>query len=438
MRSSRMRFGSNLGIFAMEEEVQRQQELDNPVEAPVEDNANSLETDLLEAGEDHAEIEDVNEAAEDGLETVEALESLRLVVNRAGKAGGLDNHGAAAVRVALESLYSRVGMHVAQPTPALESFGGSGDRVRATVALESDIKGRIKAIWEKIKEMISRAIKWVVELFQKYFGGAEKLEKRAKALADRAGKTNGTPSAKTFKSKRLVEALHLSGKVPTGAGGAEALQKVFQQVYKEYPDYLAALEMIGKFEDEKEKFGGQFESLMNSGRLYMHFKTASKPSDWGVGDNGVVGLSEELPGGRAMVIELDPDSIEKCSAGVGHHDKNVKAPTSEDVPTLSSGDAKKVATIVYGVAGELKTARTMVGKMEKVKKDLISFGDKFANGRDDEGETVIAQEAMRHIRLAVKLVDKPFLEVNAAALSIGKSLCDQVEQSLGLHAEKKK
>ncbi|MFL9998238.1 hypothetical protein PQR34_42235, partial [Paraburkholderia sediminicola] len=197
MRSSRVNFGGK-GIVALEEEAERQEELeegDGEV-APVEDNANSLETDLIEAGDDHAEVQEITEAVDDGIETVEALESLRIVVHNAGAAGGLDQHGASAVRVALESLYARVGARVDQPTPALESFGGAADKARATIALEADIKARAQAIFEKIKEAVKKAIAWVVELFNKMFRHAEKLESRAKSLADQAGRLTGVPSEK--------------------------------------------------------------------------------------------------------------------------------------------------------------------------------------------------------------------------------------------------
>lgn len=433
MRSSRMNFGSKLGIFAMEEEVQRQTELENPVEVPVEDNANSLETDLIEAGDDEAEIEAVNDAAEDGMDTVEALESMRVVVAGAGKAGGLDAHGAAAVRVALESLYARVGMDVGQPTPALESFGGAGDRVRATIALEQDIKARIKAIWEKIKEMIKRAIEWVKELFNKYFGAAEKLEKRAKALADRANKTTGSASG-TFKSARLVQALHIGGKVAGDATAAEAMAEVLKKALADVGGYTTALETLAK-PDGKTDLTAALEKVKGALKLGAEQVSDPKSAGYELSAEGSLFRSAELPGGRALLIEIDPANIEHTTAGVGAFDRNATPVKTEDVPVIEAQTAKKVATAVYGVAGQLKAARSAVSKLETAKKALISAGDKAAGAAEGE-EAKAANESMKSIRLALKLVDKPFVELSGTALSVGKSLCDQIEKSLSMHKAK--
>lgn len=438
MRSSRLK-----GIVALEEEQVVLDKLENPPvvdEVPVEDNANSLETDLVEAAGDEADLTGMEESAEDGLEVVEALENLRLVVARANKEGGLPKVAAEAITVSLESHYKRVGLTVKKVAPALEQFTGVSEKARATIALEADIKARAKEIFDKIKDAIKRAIKWVADFFMKIFGMAEKLQARGKSLADRASKVTGEASSNEITNGRLAGELVLDGKVAGDASAADRLAEVFKTVYAEYPKYLAELENIAKEATAENKSVGIQEILSNrESKLSLGLDVVSNPAEAGisVGDGGVVVRSKELPGGKALTIVLEPTSAEKSTGGMIPFNKAAAAFKGETVPVMDKVAMQSAAKTIAELGGQLVQARQHVSRMTKVKNDLIGFVDKAARkSTDEEGKNDLKSSADA-LRFVLKLVDKPFLEFNSYGIKAGKAVCDQIEESLKAHGGKK-
>lgn len=204
---------------------------DVPVEE-VGNNAESLETDLVEVADDQAEAASADAAVDQAVETAEALESIAIALESSAAAGGLDKNAARALGIAVDHMYKQVGIASSvKSMPALEQFGGASSRTTATTLALEGIGEQIKKIWEAIVAAVTKAIAWVKERYVNLFGAANKLERRAKALAARADSTNGTMKEKTIDNERLFKSLHQGGDVK-GTAGISLVKAIGTEVYK--------------------------------------------------------------------------------------------------------------------------------------------------------------------------------------------------------------
>jgi hypothetical protein len=459
MRSSRSNFGATRGVVALEEEEIRQRELETQrreeegggtrdVTDEVPDNADGLETGLLEVADQTAEGEEVSEDVADGVETAEALESLRIVVKNAGANGGLDRHGAAVAKIALEGLYSRAGFNLKkiQAVPALESFGGVSDRVRATIALENDIKQKLSGVWEAIKKAIQKAIDFVVELYNKLFDKATKLEARAKKVGEVAAKISGAPKNKVFDSKELGAHLVLGSSVPADATGAKRILSTLETVYKDYPGFVDTLDRAAGYVAE-EKAAGVME-VLEQGKINLGLAEVSNPAAAGysVPEGAKVQRSEELPGGKALVIVLDAADPKKSTGAIGDYNPKhpAQAPNGGKIPVMEKGAIEETAKVIEGIAAHLKNAKGLVGKATAAKKKLQSYCDKAAakaasgGSSEEEGKSdgAAVGTAASSLQGVLALIDKPFAAINTYSLEAGARILHQAEASIKEHGGK--
>lgn len=439
----RSKFTKNLGIVAMEEEAIRQDELQNEAEVSVnpedEDHANSLETELIEVADHVGDAEEVSDGIEEGLEVAEALESMREVVNAGVQAGGLDRMAIAGIKIGLESFYNRVGInHGGVVTPAMESFGAVSSRQAATIALEADIKAKVASIWEAIKAAIKRAIDFIVGVYKKFFDAATKLEARGKKLAARGKDIKGAPNAKTFDSEKLAHALYIGSAVPNDEAGAKRLKDVVAAVYAGYPKLVDELTKVVEDSTKDAKAGPSAEDLKASTEGIARDAAAGlqdvpNPAAAGfeAAEGSIVKRSEELPGGSAVVFVLNPSAFDKSHGGVAKFNPKQAAPSNKAVGVVSGEAGSKIGELVAEVAGMIKGAKANVDKATAAKKKLSALADKASKA--DEG----SKEALAVFKGTLALIDKPFLEVNRFALTTGKNLLDQVEQSFQQYGSKK-
>lgn len=454
MRSSRSNFGAR-GVVALEEEEVRMRELeetrrreeggerrDATDELP--DNSDSLETGLLEVADQTAEGEEISGDIDEGVETAEALESLRIVVKHAAANGGFDRHGAAAAKVALESLYSRVGINLknTQAVPALESFGGVSDRVRSTLALEADIKQKLSTVWEAIKKAIQQAIDFVVKLYNQLFDKATKLEARAKKLAEVAGKIpSGTsPATKVIENKELGAALVLGSGVPTDAAGAKRVLEVLTTVYKDYPTFVDTLDKAAGYVAD-DKAAGVME-VLEQGHINLGLDAVSNPASAGfqVDEGSTVQRSKELPGSKALVVVVDAKAPAKSTSAIADFNpgRPGQAPNGGKVPLIDTKEKiVEVAEAIADIAAHVKNAKGLVSKATAAKKKLLSYCDKAAAKAGKGGETpeegkengAGVESAASGLRAVLALIDKPFAAINTYALGTGTSLLQHAEVS---------
>lgn len=407
----------------------------------------SLETDLLDVNEEE-EAAAVEEAeTDDAVEVAEALESLALSLESAIKEkGGLDAAGAAIAGQYSDFLYGRVGMN-RKSIVALESFGGTSTRQRSTQIAMEDIAEAAKAIWEKIVKAIKDAIAWVKERFTKIFGAAEKLEKRAKALQEKAGATSGNAEEKNFESERLVKALHKGGAVANVGADAQSLAKLASTIFGSITAWNSKVgdDIVELMGEPSKASAFTYEGLPTSA-IEGSKKAGAEFGDAGNGMTFMVG--NELPGGQAIVARVSDsaqskgeeaiDRLARTSVTIGAHNPKAKAPTKTQVATLQPSEAEKIAAAVAELASEVASYKRNLDKLSATKEKIVAAAGKAQKAADNSSDDDEAGKAERSsnkmlakLGMAVpKLIDQPATGFAAYALNTGKAMLDYVELSL--------
>lgn len=442
----RQRTGSR-GIMAMENENFQGGENGGGEPAP-----ESLETELLDVNADEEAAVVDEEQTDDAIEVAEALESLALTLESAIKdKGGMDPVAAAIADQYTQSLYARVGM-TRQSVAALESYGGTSTRQRSTQIALEDIGEAAKKIWDKIVESIKKAIAWVKERFAKIFGAAEKMQKRAKALQERAANTSGTAEEKTFESERLVKSLHIGGAVTALPAKIGEVSKIGNNIFSGVTAWNSTL-------------GDGILDLLDSPAKAPEFKfepaptalsTLLKPAGEGHGDAGSgmqFKVSDELPGGQAIVARLPAvegelkgeDAIDRLSRTniiVGAFNPKAKTPSKTQVATLSPSDCENIAKSVETIAEEIASYKRNLDKLASTKDKIVAAAGKAQkaadNSSDEDGKAERSNnKSLAKLGMAVpKLIDQPATSFATYGLNTGKAALDYVELSLNQYKAK--
>lgn len=432
-------FGRQGLVAAMENE-----EVNTPEVAEVEGGAENLETDLLEVQEEAAEADAVEAQIEETVETAEALEGIAISLEACAANGGLTKDAAHVVGLALDHMYKSVGIS-SRAMPALESFGQTSSRVGATQLALEDLKEKIKQIWAAIKKAIIDAYNWVRERFLKVFGAAEKLQKRAKALAERATDTPDVKAAETtIESERLVHALHIDGDTKKVQAGLEVLKKL---VAEELTTDTKAIEAAkDALENPEAVQGATLFAALTSFPKSAGQEAVAKPEDAGFGAqpaNVTMTRSKELLGGKAIIVrtstakETTPAAVLEAAAkirvSVGDYNPKAAKITKTKLDTLTSSAAGEIASIVADMAKDLAAYKLALNKIESAKKGLISAIDKAGNelSKDEsEEKKALGTAAGKFASALPAILDSLPTGLSTLALTAGKSACDYVELSL--------
>lgn len=182
----------------------------------------SPEADEVEVEKAEAEVVSVEEAIDEGIDVIQQVETIADIVERGNENGGLNQTGAELLTATLESLYDRVGIaktHGEQFVPSLESFGGTGSRIRAgNIALE-DMKEKAKKIWETIRKAISVLIEKLVAFYNWVFDLAKRYKSRVAKLNELVEKAPDAAKISSFEDANIAQAMSIGGKVSSDIPG---------------------------------------------------------------------------------------------------------------------------------------------------------------------------------------------------------------------------
>jgi len=409
--------------------------------AELSDDVAEIVDSVAEGDADTAEVEEATEVAE-------ALESIAEAVGVCAQNGGLDRHAAHAIGLAVGHMYNRVGLE-AQAMPALESFGSSSQRIPSTSLAMEDIKEQAGKIWNHIVEAVKRAIKWAQDFYNKLFGAAEKLSKRASALQTKAeGITGGKAKEASFENEKLVKALHVNGKVPTALGAALGkVGAIGRDCFGEASDW--ALKVGSEITADMEKEGAEktflesFE-LPAGGLIGAEVSNAEGAGFAAPADGLVIYRSEEMPGGMAvagagtkngMKGEAAVDAFRGVGQKVQPFDPKAKAPADKKVTTLTTRDMVETCKAVATLAEEIKKFRDGQAKLNEMKKKFQSASEKLAKkaSSGDEGRDGLRAMAKVAGKLP-SLVDNPAASFSAYAINTCKAALDYVDASTKQYA----
>jgi hypothetical protein len=163
-----------------------------------EDEVESSEEVLDEAGADVDTLEDIKDVLEDA----------------ADKGEGIDETAAKIVEITTEAIYARLGFRETKVMGSLESFQNVRSRVTATRMAAETIGDRVSAVWEAIKKFFKDLREKIKELWAKYVTAVGRLKRSAEAMRRKVSQTNGTKKEETFTDKSMAsKVLNKAGKV---------------------------------------------------------------------------------------------------------------------------------------------------------------------------------------------------------------------------------
>lgn len=161
----------------------------------------------------HDEIEEVQAAIEDAEEGAEDLEAIGDVAADTIEDGGegMSEDAARVTEVAVESICRRLGVRGSSIVPATESFGSRSSRITATRIVVEGIGETVKKIWAAIVAGFKKIWAKLVDFYKFLTDSNVRMEKRAKALLEKA--TQGSSSIETdeFENTAIANAFHEKG-----------------------------------------------------------------------------------------------------------------------------------------------------------------------------------------------------------------------------------
>jgi hypothetical protein len=428
------RFGRGL-VAAMESET---------VDAePVEEvmAADSAETSLVEAADAGAAIDAEVTQIESAQADSDTLGEIADTLEASEETGGLDPVAAELTEVAIESIYSRLGI-VRKEKPAMEAFGDKQTRVRATQIAVEDIKARMKQIWEAIVAAFMRVADWLKNFFAAVMDSNEKLAQRADALEKKAGAiaADATQEKTDLPSGGIAKSLGTNGAFDKGAvlkgveglasavkgAGAAGSRADFKDIkgmvqdQAKFDGFTLAASSGDGFTDSTEEAGAPDMKIVTSGHLpgnkIMRLRVAAK----------------ELKGAEA-VAALTKYSVEVATDGKAEQAKQ------ETVPALTKDEAKKLAGAVRNLTKAVLEGRKTQNALESKIKSLTSDARSAATlAPKDEAEAAArARSLSKAVTASLNFDIKYAASFTSLATSTAKSALDYAERSLALYKPKK-
>lgn len=408
----------------------------------------SVETALVDVNEGAAIVEATDAEIVQAGSDADALEDIADAMAETIEEGGLTQSAANAVNVAVEAFYSRLSI-TKKPMVSLEHFGQTSSRVQATRLAMEGIKEQAKEIWKKIVAFIKKIGAWIMEQYNKVFGAAEKLEKRAKALQTRAENTDLPAKAKEEKidNETLAKSLHIGGTVSDVAKSYKEMFTVIQ------PLFGAGFEAINT---NVENYLTGLEKMATAGAYSDDFKVVKELPAIAVGpaaDAEATGhtaakegvkfhLSAALPGGKAIVSYL-PDgkavgaaavtALRESKSSIGAANLKEIAKVTSKFSVIPKGELVGVAEEVAKAASELKAFRNKNAKLKTMISDIGTTATKMekeADSQDDAAKGAVIKECGKALSSLASYSYTQQYTASVYLLNVSKSALDVVELSI--------
>lgn len=361
---------------------------------PVEslDNAESLETELLEV-QDTVEEGAAQEAQIEGaVEVTEALDEYQEALESITKQGGLDRNGAMILQIGLEQLCARVGIESTKMAmPSMESFGGASSRVLATESAVNSIKETGKKVWEAIIAAIQRAGAWLKNFWKTLTDSNHRLKARAEKIKAAAASVSGTAATTEIENGSLASKLHTNGKVEKNFGQdfdtfTKFCEAMSSKVVPGVTGYSKkVVELLPKVVQDQESEDIPFRA--------GEVKSAYAGISLSAGDEGGEGIeslkSTQLLGGRALLVQLPTaDGVDgaiqfaRCKTTIGLFKPAVAKATSDKMPVMATNEIGGVAANVLKVSAAVDTLRGLENEFDAFVKALSVGAQQFTKNVD--------------------------------------------------------
>lgn len=148
------------------------------IDAMAEDGAEGA----VETAELALELDEIEGALDEGIETAEVVEEVAAKAEEANANGGLDPVAAEAISLALNHLCARVGV-APKANVSMEGFKAKATRVRQTTIAVEGWKETAKQIIAYVVKAFNSAVEWIKKFVAAVMSRAENLRQKGEKLA---------------------------------------------------------------------------------------------------------------------------------------------------------------------------------------------------------------------------------------------------------------
>ena len=425
-----MGFISSAGLVA-DMQNEGQEDIAVGADAIAPDESDTLAGAVSEITADEAAINEGNGQIEQASAVADGLETLADHVEEQNEAGdGLTEEQADTVEVAVECMLkvSRIGVsYKSLGLPSSESFKKRENRKQLGHATTEALRDTAGKVWQAIVDAIKKSIQWVVNLFNKIFGAAERLKKRADSLKETANNLiDGKPKENKIENESLYQSIVVGGKV-AGAGDISAIGKVAgelfatqKQTVKEFADMDAAKALTYQLD------------VAGYGLTKQTGNIAKKITAEGGVD---VYSTKPMPGDVVVYVALPADKIDTpdkaASIKAGSTYIGDKKPAGKPMDVLKPSDISGVAAAVSSLADTVVTYKRDLAEINASKDKFIKAIEKHiqAERTDDQTKEDAKKAAKTQATIFRKLMDQPAAAMAVASVKAASAVLQYAELS---------
>jgi hypothetical protein len=176
---------------------------------------------ILEEVRDNSDsVVEHDDAVEELEGAAESLESLICSLESAIADGGMSPQAADVHGRAMVNAVRRLPIDGSQYSVSVESFGGTGDKLQASMEAMEGAKDLLSKIWNAIKSAVQSAWAAVVKFIQTLGKSGEALIRAGGQLKNSAGAIKGDAKSKTVSAGGVAKWLHMDGELKGTVGSS--------------------------------------------------------------------------------------------------------------------------------------------------------------------------------------------------------------------------
>ena len=356
----------------------------------VDPESESSTADAIETIGDQAEVQNLNDEAEELQDLGESGDELIAAVESAIASGkGLTPIEGAALKLTLKQLTGKYAPSFARSMPAREDFGGRRDQLDTTVLAHEGLVNGFETFWEQTKKHFQRVIEVIQKFFRSIIQKFTSVQKRAMALKARAEEASQDNSEMVTINPNNLRV------------GNEALNLVVPQGLTNINDVLAELLKTSRNIDDRAEVNKGVEALDDSSAWedFVNNQNSQAKRTFDGIEAKEENVTTLLPGNRAITFtEGEPNTADQFSfESMVQFQSGDGKETKEEVPAMTRKQIVAVTTLIVSIAdacdkfdkiwarSSSKAARLIQGINAAAKKQANNAAKVEDSGENDQG-----------------------------------------------------
>jgi hypothetical protein len=398
----------------------------NPV---TEETIVAVDEVLEEARGDSAIVEEHDEAVEELSQAADSMESLIASLESAIADGGMSPQAADVHGRALAIATRRLPLDASEYTVSTESFGGTGDKLQASMEALEGAKALLSKIWEAIKNAVQGAWAAVKNFFATMGKSGPAVVAAGQSLKQRAAAAKGqNPAAAKINLGMALNFVVVGGKCAP-AQALAAINHGYDVGVKNYTNkILAALNPLYQAIQKGEVHPDRLKAVAGSINV-----EACLTED----------MKGKLPGGYFFDLTVGNkeglDGLAEASLKLSQ-DKTAKVTAAEfDLPSVD--EISKLADQIINMGKLIISSKSVAGAAEKGINDAVKAGNSLVAKGDtlDKAEAGSAKAVLAKLNKAARLTtgcSHQYLSFMGSAAKASASFGAKVLSQYGKAAKK--